>query len=559
MVFNGCKNNIIFSLRPLLLYLSSLVWPMKTVLKDFFSYKGLPRLSLVLILLTSLYTLWYFHPWKKNDDGNRGVIKWDVITYYSYLPATVIHGDVSLEFLDEGKINNDNKFWPVEIENGNKLIVTSMGLSFMYAPFFFMAHVLAPLAGQANDGFSNIYQLFLIISGLFYSFMGLILLSRFLRKHFDPVVTALTILAIGLGTNLYFYSTIEAAMPHGHNFFLITVFLLGVIQWYKRPTWYLALAMGLLFGFIVLVRPTNILLFFFLFLYGVSSWKSLQKRVLFYLSKWYLVLLMIGAFLLPWIPQFLYWKLITGHYVYFSYADKGASFFFAHPRILDSLFHIRKGWLIYTPIMVFALAGIPLLYREQRTWFVALAVYVPLMIYVQSSWWCWWFGGGWGLRPYISMYPLLAFPMATLLKKLSSLRVRYYYHGLITAMLLLVAYQIFQTRQFTTNAIHYSGTTLKSYAENFLRTYPTGPSWKMLDLPDFQLARMGIYVSYPTSEDKEAWKAMDKADALESIREELNRDRALVRQIKRYAKREEITIDSAMQEVMDRIYSERTN
>ena len=100
---------------------------------------------------------------------------------------------------------------------------------------------------------------------------------------------------------------------------------------------------------------------------------------------------------------------------------------------------------------------------------------------------------------------------------------------------------------------------MKSYAENFLKTYPTGPSWKMLDLPDFQLARKGIYISYPTWEDKEAWKVMDRVDALEKIREELNGDRALSRQIKRYAKREEITLESAMQEVMDRIYGERTN
>lgn len=532
---------------------------MNPMIRTLFSYQKLPRLSLIVIMITSLYTLGHFHPWTKNKDGNRGVIRWDVITYYSYLPATVIHGDVKLDFLDEGKIKNDNKFWPIDLDNGNRLIVTSMGLSFMYAPFFFIGHVLAPVFGQENDGFSNIYQFMLIVSGFFYAFMGLILLARFLRKHFDPAITAITVLAIGLGTNLYFYSTVEAAMPHSHNFFLVTVFMLLVIHWYRKPNWYNGISTGLLFGLIVLVRPTNILLFLFLFLYGVTSWKSLAERVIFYVSRWYLVVIMIFAFLLPWIPQFLYWKVITGHYMFFTYAEKGASFYFKHPHILESLFHFRKGWLLYTPVMVFALVGIPFLYKGARNWFIALIIYVPIMIYVQSSWWCWWFGGGFGLRSYISMYPLLAFPMAMLLKKLGSLRHRRYYFATISVMFLLVVFQVFQTRQFTTIAIHYSAATAKSYFENFLKTYPTGTSWKMLEVPDFNLARLGIYVSYPTSEDKETWKAMDRVRACDRIRDEISVDRKIMRQISRYAEREEIPLDSAMVMVVDRMYGEKTD
>ncbi len=530
----------------------------KAVITKFFSYEKLPRLSLVVIMLTSLYTLWFFHPWMQNEGGKRGVIKWDVITYYSYLPATIIHGDVTLDFLDDREFHNDNKFWPVEAENGNKIIVTSMGLSFMYAPFFLIAHVTAPLLGQENDGFSNIYQFMLNLSGFFYSFMGLILLTRFLRKYYDPAITAITVLAIGLGTNLYFYSTIEAAMPHGHNFFLATVFMMVVIHWYRKPVWYMGLAVGLLFGLIVLVRPTNILFFLFLFLYGVSSWKDLQNRIVFYLSRWYLVLLMIAAFILPWIPQFLYWKLITGHYLYFSYADKGASFFFNQPKILSSLFHIRKGWLVYTPIMAFALAGIPLLYREEKRWFLVLSIYVAAMIYIQSSWWNWWFGGGWGLRSYISMYPILAFPMAMLIKKLKSRRNRIYYVAGISLMLLLIMYQVFQTRQFTTGAMHFQGITKKSYRENFLKVYPTGPSWGMLEIPDSQIARKGIYIAYSTSGDKEAWRAMDREDAFRSIEEELEGNKALMRQIRRYAKREDLSLEQAMRNIVTRIYEERS-
>ena len=528
------------------------------MLKRIFSVENLPRISLVLFLGLAIGAIFFFQEWRRNEDGRRGVIRYDVISYYSYLPATFIYGDVTLGFIGEGTVKNDNKFWYEKLDNGHRLIVTSMGLSFMYAPFFFVAHALAPLLGQEADGFSNIYQLMLTLSGLFYALMGLILLKNLLLRYFDPLVSALVLVAIGLGTNLFYYATKEAAMPHSHNFFLITLFLIQVLRWYKKPVWQNSLLLGLLFGLIALVRPSNILLLLFLFLYGVDSWSSLGKRVLFYLKRWHLVLLMILAFFVPWIPQFLYWKEITGQYLFFTYAEKGATFYFGHPHILESLFSFRKGWLIYTPVMIFALIGLFGMRRWARPWFLALLIYVAAMIYVQSSWWCWWFGGGFGLRPYISMYPLLAIPMAYLLHKLKQKKRPWAFGALASVLLVLTAYQLFQIRQHSTQAIHYSATTFQSYRENFLKVRPTKRSWDMLEVPDFNLARLGIYVSYPTWEDKEAWAAMDKSDALEKIGEELASDAKLQRQIQRYADREDLPADSALHMVLERMYDRKT-
>ncbi|TFH27088.1 MAG: hypothetical protein E4H10_05010 [Bacteroidia bacterium] len=528
-------------------------------MKRIFTIRNLSGLPILLFLILSIWAILFMGLWKVNDGKDRGVIKYDVISYYSYLPATVIYGDATLGFIEDKSFLAQNKFWYEVLDNGNNLVVTSMGLSFMYAPFFFMAHWLAPVLGQNPDGFSNIYQLMLIISGLFYAFLGLILLRRLLLKYFDPVVTSLVLVAVALGTNLFYYSTREAAMPHSHNFFLITLFVTLVLRWYRNPVWQNSLLLGLVFGLIALVRPSNILLFLFLLLYGVSGWKSFSGRVLFYLQRWYLVLIMLLGFFIPWIPQFLYWKAVTGHYIFFTYAEKGATFYWAHPHIIDSLFSFRKGWLIYTPVMVIALVGMFGLRRWAREWFLALVIYVIAMIYVQSSWWCWWFGGGFGLRHYVSMYPLLAISMAYLLSRLR-LKKRPWAFGAITALVLILsAYQLFQTRQFTTKAIHYSGTTFQSYKENFLKLRPTHSSWEMLELPDYNLARLGIHVSYSTGEDKEEWRSLDKVEAKEKIGEEIAADPKLQRQIGRYAEREGLPMDTAMSRVLERMYYRKTN
>jgi hypothetical protein len=347
-------------------------------------------------------------------------------------------------------------------------------------------------------------------------------------------------------------------MPHSHNFFLITVFLTLVLRWYRKAVWQNSLLLGFVFGLIALVRPSNILLLLFLFFYGVSGWSSLKERVLFYLKRWYLVILMVLAFFLPWIPQFLYWKAVTGQYLFFTYAEKGATFYWAHPQVFESLFSFRKGWLIYTPVMAIALVGMIMLYRLARPWFLALVLYVVVMIYVQSSWWCWWFGGGFGLRPYISMYPLLAIALAFLINHLWQKHQIWKWGGITLLILLLSAFQLFQSWQFRTKAIHYSGTTFQSYKENFLKSRPTPSSWDMLELPDYNLARLGIYVSYSTGEDKEEWRSLEKPDALDMIEQEIAEDSRLERQIGRYAEREEIPLDSAMNVVLERMYQRKT-
>jgi hypothetical protein len=208
--------------------------------------------------------------------------------------------------------------------------------------------------------------------------------------------------------------------------------------------------------------------------------------------------------------------------------------------------------------MWISLVGIFFLRRRASEWFLALLIYVLAMIYVQSSWWCWWFGGGFGLRPYISMYPILAFPMAYLLHHLRKEKRQWVFAFMSSLILILSSYQLFQIRQFSTQAIHYSGTTARSYFENFLRVRPTKASWKMLKVPDFNLARLGIYVDYSTGEDKEEWRSMEKEEALAKIRDEIAADPKVRRQIFRYAEREGMLRDSAMNQVLERMYFRKT-
>lgn len=526
-------------------------------LRSVFTKSKLPGLTVLLIALIYLGTDFSHHNWTRTNPAKRGVIKYDVNMYYAYLSAGIIEKDLKLDFMSEPGFDNKFRYWNTRAENGNRIIITSMGLAFMYAPFFLVAHLLAHLFGMPTDGYGSIYQFFLVFGGLFYAIAGLLVLRKLLLRIFGPVTTSVTLVLVAIGTNLYYYSTYEAAMPHVYNFFLVTVFLWQVIRWYRDPGWKNALLVGGLLGLISLIRPTNILVVFILLLWDVKQWDELWKRIRFFLERYYLVLLMLAAFLLVWAPQMLYWKMITGKFLYFSYGVAGASFYFKNPQVMGSLFSFIKGWYVYTPVMLFATIGIIFLRKRHRTSFMAVLVLFITMVYVQSSWWSWWFGGGYGLRAYIDVYAVMAFPLAVLVEKMVELKTPWKRVATYTVTIFLVYLSWHQTYQYHRGMIHFCGMTKESYKLNFLKFKSAPGYWQAVQMPDHQLARQGIYYYYDTT-DHEAFKEMQKENALEKIVAQLKSDPKLRRQIGRYADREDLAPEEAYARIAERIYNMKT-
>ncbi len=361
----------------------------------------------------------YYRHWNQyGKPGERGVIKKDVISYYSYLPATFIYGDVTLGFLDNPPEDfvNDNKFWYYTMEDGSRVIRTSMGLSFLYTPFFLIAHGLAPYVNLEPDGYSSIYQLFLVLSSLFYVMMGLMLLKRILLRFFSQPATAITLLLVALGTNLFFYTIHEGPLSHSYNFALLTLFLYLVIKWHEEPSKKRSFLLGLVYGLIVLVRPSNVLVGVLFLAWGVRGPGALRARFLLLLKHYKMLLLMISFFILPWVPQMIYWKAVTGSLIYNFYGPPGSNFYFNSPHIIDLLFSFRSGWYLYTPLMFVATLGLFFMGRKCKAGVWPLTILLVLQIYLLSCWWLLWDGSSFGVRSFVDIYGLMALPLAALVE-----------------------------------------------------------------------------------------------------------------------------------------------
>jgi len=481
------------------------------------------------------------------------VIEWDIKSYYAYLPATFIYKDLSLSFTESDPDRFKENFWPVETPTGKKAIVTSMGLSFVYAPFFIVAHAITPFTQYEPDGYSMPYKFALMMSCLIYLIIGLVFLKKILEKYFNIYITAITILAIGMGTNLLGYAFFhDAPMSHVYNFALITMFLYYTIKWHETQTIKITIILGLLAGLIALIRPTNILVLLVLIFYDIKSLKEFHHKIIFFLENYRKVLIMAGFFILVWIPQFIYWKYVSGQFFYFSYGELGGRFFFNNPQIYNFLLSYKKGWLVYTPIMLFALAGIPVLFFQLKKFFWPVLIYLLAIIYVLSSWWSWWFGGGFGARSLIDMYAILAIPFASFIQYCFS-KGRVWSISIVTIVITLIGYNLFQTKQYTTGAIHYAWMTKDAYWHTFLKLHPDKEFWGLLRRYDYKVARQGIYIeTTPNLETPTHEERMIKIE--ESIRN--NED--LMKEIKRKALERGIELDSMIKLDADWIYKKKS-
>ena len=460
--------------------------------------KWISALTLTLLVAFMTGTMLSEKHWMEE----QRIIEHDAISYYAYLPATFIFHDLSLTFADTYKGPHKFIVWPEKGPGDKYVIKTSMGLSLLWTPFFLAGHVTALISGADAGGYSPPYKFFLLVSALFFLTIGLVYLRRILLRNASDNITALVLTAFVIGTNLYWYTLYQGTMSHVYSFALISAFMWYSMKWHegshtvtsKVRVWP-AVRLGLILGFITLIRPTNIIIVIFFLLYGVTSVRQLLTRAADLFSDYKDLAVIALLALIIWIPQMLYWKEMTGQWLYFSYGSN-ERFFFDDPAIIKGLFSWRKGLFVYTPLMIFAFAGIIALWKRRSPHALPVTVFVPLNVYIIFSWWCWWYGGGFGQRAFIDSYALMAVATAALLTPgivTGPAGPRRWFQKLtLAAFLLLTSLGIMQNIQYYNGAIHWDSMTKEAFSDSFGRFKPSAEFHELLEAPDYDRAREGL-------------------------------------------------------------------
>jgi hypothetical protein len=404
-----------------------------------------PR-SIFAFLFCSLFLMGstFFYP-RWNARGSEATLSWDVAGYYLYLPAIFIYKDLKKVSFGEELImryqasGDYHQTFPWQ--NGNRVMKYSAGMAIIYLPFFLSGHAYAFMTNDyPMDGFSLPYQVAVFWGCLLFALWGLWLSRLTLLRHFQDATVAWVLVLIAAGTNFFNYASFDSAMAHSSMFALCAWVIYATQRFFEKPSPKWALAIGAAIGLAALSRPTDIIFALIPVLWGVASF---AERVKMLLGEWKNVALAALAILAIGSIQLLYWKYVSGQWLVYSYGDQG--FNWLGPHFHAQWFSYRKGWFLYTPMMALAIAGLVFLWLKHRTLFWGVLVVWLVHNWIVAAWNIWWYGGGFGQRAMIDIYPVLAFPLAALTEWVQMTKVRMAIFAMLTSLFIWL--NVFQTAQ----------------------------------------------------------------------------------------------------------------
>ncbi|MFT5821122.1 MAG: hypothetical protein ACI8ZM_002371 [Crocinitomix sp.] len=435
-------------------------------LSSLFPYKSASWYALLALFAYIIYLTF--------DFGVPRPLAWDTMGYHVYLVELFTDGDINIPDLAhyEGIMatyeNTSTLYQFVSLDSeigGGFITKYTAGWAILHGPFIYLGHLYAGWMGYPQDGFSTPYQVSAIIASLFYTLLGLVLLRKVLLHFFTEKLTSVLLVILVLGTNYLHMNSACTGLAHVSLFTLYASLLYFTIQFHKKKTFKSAVFIGLSLGFLVLIRPTELVAALIPLLYGVTSFTSFKTRLVeVFKTRYYYIA--IGVMILVGSIQLFVWKYTTGSFLFYSYVHNGEALDFNHPHLMEVLFSFRKGWFVYTPIMVLLILGFISVYKKNKALFIGTLAFTVINLYIISSWTIWWYAGSFSSRALEHSYPtyilLIGFGLVGLA----------YYKKVILGIFitLCVILNLFQTYQIRHEILHLSHMTKPYYFSTFGQT-----------------------------------------------------------------------------------------
>jgi hypothetical protein len=406
----------------------------------------------ILVLIISVVTmrgLWH----GTDGQGWKETIRSDARGYYGYLQAFFIRDDLGHEKFNSTYV----KYTPTGTLNKY-----FCGTSVLMAPWFGIGHAFALQHPEGpQDGTSEYEQKAIGVGAWIYLLLGLLALrALLLGLGVRDGIVALIITGLVLGTPLIQYAAIQPGWSHIYSFCMISAFLFAVHRVASgAPPWWI-LGAGAFLGLAVLIRPVNAMVLLAIPLVTGAPFNSFVHRVLKQRSALFSAVVICCAVVAT---QCVLWHLQTGNWVEHGYQGEG--FHWLRPEIVKVLIGFRRGLFLWTPLMLLPALCAVLLWRSdpwRSAWSLA---YWAVSTYVISSWWIWYYGGGFASRVYIDHYPVLVIPMALVLQQWRPRAVRIT-HAFVAGC---IALNLAQLWQYHHGFLHHESMDRKKYAYSFLR------------------------------------------------------------------------------------------
>ena len=386
--------------------------------------------------------------------------------HYAYLTSILIYNNVDftevLEF-EKKKRPTDYMGHYFHKVNGIHINKYTVGTALLQLPFFLIGYLLSFILGYPLDGYSIIFQYCVALSTIFWVSLGLVYLVKLITNWgVNNLYSWLFSSFLLLGTNLFFYTFIEPSFSHAYSFAVITVFLYFIHKVLTAYSRYYFVMASFLLGIIILIRPANAIIVASLpFIAG--SWYNF-KNFFKNQTKNNDYLFGIAAIIIAISPQLIINYLQTGGLLIYGYKNEG--FYFTKPEILNFIISYKKGWLVYTPAFILLIPAIIYLFRKSTKFSaVSFVLFLVFQIYIFSSWWNWYYGDSFGMRPMVDYYGLYMLVISIFLYKTCHTMIKII--G-ISFLALCIILNLVQSYQYATGILHADSMTKAAYWHVFM-------------------------------------------------------------------------------------------
>jgi len=358
----------------------------------------------------------------------HAVVNGDGIGYYAYVRSPLIDHNFSFssdfqypeEELEKIFLNDHFVDNPVT-KTGHLPNFYSVGPAMLWSPFLIVTHLAVLGLGHlgwriAPDGHSWPYLAALTGATALYGFAGLFLSFALARKFVEERWAFWATIGVWFGSSLPVYLYLLPAWSHTHSVFANALFLWYWLRTRGTRTSGQWLKLGLLSGLMMDVYQLNAVLILAVAYEALSTyagiWSSGAGRWEMFAKAFRLhILYGLGA-LLGLLPTFVTRQIVFGNP--FSVGPYTLRLWnWTSPVFSLVLFSTSHGLLVFTPILVLALAGLIYLRRLNQT-VGTTCLLITLVFYWLISCFPWWYGAvGFGNRFFVSLTPIFILGLAS--------------------------------------------------------------------------------------------------------------------------------------------------